>query len=174
MPVVRTCESQTFLLDTCVCLLVVCGSISSCRVHPFSPWHIASHRPVRKRLTPAQCNTCSVHLLVLFVPMATSPSKIPRLRRRKASNPSETVKTHKHVLTNNNSNTSHINGPGTIINNNSVTNHIDARPPAPPAPLVRSEIFLVVIIFLIVLQRHQRFRDVTTEANRVPWSRRVG
>ena len=177
VPFVHTCKSQTFLSTNCVSLVVNWELNSSCRGHTLRSLHLASHRPVRKRSIPARCNTCSVHFLVVFVLMATSPSKIPRLRHPKASNPSATVKTHKHVLTNNNSNTSHINGPGTIINHNPVTNHIDVRPaapPVPPAPLVRSEICLVVFIYLIALQRRQRVRDATTEANRVPWSRRVG
>jgi len=107
--------------------------------------------------------------------MAASPSKIPRLRRApKASNPSATVKILKHVLTNNNSNANQINGPGTITNNNSVTNLIDARPPAPPAPLVRSEIYLLVVIYLIGLQRRQRFRNYTAKTDCVPWSGRMG
>jgi len=107
--------------------------------------------------------------------MAASPSKIPRLRRApKASNPTATVKILKHGLTNNNSNANHINGPGTITNNNSVTNHIDARSPAPPAPLVRSEIYLLVVIYLIGLQRRQRFRNYTAETDCVPRSGRMG
>jgi len=173
-PVVLTCELQTFGSMTFVSLFVVWHFVSSCREHNLRPSHIASHRPVRKRSTPVRCNTCSVHLLVLFVPMATSPSKIPRLRRPKASRPSVTVKTHGHVLTNNNSNTSHINGPGTINNNNSVTNHIDARPPAPRAPLVRLKTQLCVVIFLIVLQRCQHLRDAATETSCIPWSRQMG
>jgi len=139
-PAVYTCELQTSVSMNLLSLFVSVlfwNFASSCRGHSLSRSHIASHRPVRKRSAPARCTTCSVQLLVLFVPMATTPSKIPRLRRPKASHPSATVKTHGHVLTNINLNTSHINGPGTINNNNSVTNHIDARPPAPPAPLIR-------------------------------------
>jgi len=105
--------------------------------------HVYASRP--RRMSLAQSSVPTV--------MAASPSKIPRLRRAsKASNPTATVKILKHGLTNNNSNANQINGPGTITNNNSVTNHIDARPPAPPAPLVRSEIHLLVVIYLIGLQ----------------------